>query len=325
MPHASNPKPPVGPEPVRAQGAVSTQVAKQPQMIAIGGGKGGIGKSLISSNLALHMAGMGRRVMLLDADLGGANLHTCLGMPMPKTTLSDFIGNKVERLEEIVTPTGYDNLSLISGALDALGAANPKYNDKMRLMSQLVALDTDCIIIDLGAGTGFHTLDFFLLAEHGVLVTLPEPTSVENVYRFIKAICHRRLQALQIELKLGHVVQDALRESQERGLRAPASILAQIARQSPQVAAQLQTELNQLQLGLVINQARTQEEFLLGRSISTACHKYLGVQAKFLGAIPYDDAVWQSVRKRRPVVVDAPTSAAAQHIGQIIDALGAKE
>lgn len=298
---------------------------RQPHMIAVGGGKGGIGKSLISSNLALHLAKLGKRVVLLDADLGGANLHTCLGMSMPKTTLSDFISRRTEALESIITPTGFDNLSLISGALDVLNAANPKYNEKMRLMSHLANLDTDCIVIDLGAGTGFHTLDFFLLANHGILATLPEPTSIENVYRFIKAVCYRRLQALQIELGLTGPIADALRERQERGLRAPAAILAQVARHSPDIAQSLREELDNLDLGLVINQARTPEEHLLGRSISEACRKYLGVKMRYLGAIPYDDAVWQAVRRRRPIMADAPTSHAAQHIRDIVQNLGLKE
>jgi flagellar biosynthesis protein FlhG len=291
-------------------------------MIAVGGGKGGVGKSLLSSNLALHLAGIGQRVVLLDADLGGANLHTCLGMRMPKATLSDFVGRRVDSLEDIMTPTGFDNLSLISGALDLLNAANPKYSEKMRLMSSLAALDTDCIIIDLGAGTSFHTLDFFLLANHGILATLPEPTSIENVYRFIKAVCYRRLQALQIEWKLGTAVQEALRERQERGLRSPATILAQVARFDPSLARRLGEALDALNLGLVINQARTPEEHLLGRSIGEACRKYLGVKLQYLGAIPYDEAVWQSVRKRRPIMTDAPSSAAAARIRDIVHNIG---
>jgi flagellar biosynthesis protein FlhG len=321
--HVAGITPPPGE--VLARSAAAEAPVHQPYMIAVGGGKGGIGKSLISSNLALHLANSGQRVVLLDADLGGANLHTCLGMRMPTTTLSDFVSRRVDALEAIITPTGFANLSLISGALDVLNAANPKYSEKMRLMSHLACLDTDCIIVDLGAGTGFHTLDFFLLAHHGILATLPEPTSIENVYRFIKAVCYRRLQALQIEFNLTGPVQEALRERQERGLRAPAAILAQVAQINAPVAQRLQSELDRLDLGLVINQARTPEEHLLGRSIGEACRKYLGIKVRYLGAIPYDDAVWQAVRKRRPIMADAPASAAAQHIRHIVQNLGLKD
>src|SRR5512140_2862554 len=76
----------------------------------------------------------GKRVVLVDADLGGANLHTTLGIDLPRRTLSDFIERKVQRIEDVVTPTGIPNLGLVSGALDHLDAANPKYAQKMRFL-----------------------------------------------------------------------------------------------------------------------------------------------------------------------------------------------
>mgnify|MGYP001549711292 CR=1 FL=1 len=77
---------------------------RKPRIWAIGGGKGGIGKSVIATNLAVSMAGPGRRVALVDADLGGANLHTLLGVPSPKVNLSDFISKRVTSLGEVMTP-----------------------------------------------------------------------------------------------------------------------------------------------------------------------------------------------------------------------------
>lgn len=305
--------------------AREVQVAQhaQPTIIATGGGKGGIGKSLISSNVAVQLGALGKRVILLDADLGGANLHTVLGLSLPRTTLSDFIGERVETLGELVVDTGYQNVGLISGALDVLSAANPKYSEKMRLMTGLTKLDADVVIIDLGAGTGFHILDFFLMADHGILATLPEPTSIENVYRFIKAACYRRLQALEIEFNLGSLVKEALSARHERGLRSPADLLRQVHSQDPSVAAKLRYELDQLDLGLVVNQARTPDELKLGNAICEATRKYLGVKLRFLGAVPYDDAVWKAVRHRRPVTAEAPESQAAAHLRKIVMALEA--
>ena len=106
-------------------------------VIAIGGGKGGIGKSLIAANMGVHLVGTGKRVVLVDADLGGANLHTCLGIRPPEITLSDFVNRKVDSLEDVVSETGIPGLGLISGALDLLGAANPKYTQKLRLLREI--------------------------------------------------------------------------------------------------------------------------------------------------------------------------------------------
>ena len=168
--------------------------ARARRIISVGGGKGGIGKSLISANLGIELARRGKRVVLVDADLGGANLHTTLGLDVPQRTLSDFIERKVERIEDVITPTGIENLGLVSGALDDLDAANPRHAQKMRLLRHVQPLDVDYAILDLGAGTHSNVLDFFLVSDHGVLVLVPEPTAVENAYRFVKAAFWRRMR-----------------------------------------------------------------------------------------------------------------------------------
>ena len=311
---------PPRPLPVREGPAASGEPRRE--IVAIGGGKGGIGKSLISSNLGVHLAQRGKKVILLDADLGGANLHTCLGMPPPKRTLSEFVNHKVEDLRDVVTPTSYPNLGLISGALDVLTAANPKYTEKLRLLREIARLDVDCVIIDLGGGTGFNILDFFLIADHGVLAVVPEPTSIENAYRFIKAACYRRLKTLEMSWNLKPVVEEAMSDKEGKGLKSPADLLAYIDKKDPEAGARLRAEMERFPLSLVVNQVRTQEEYQLGRSISEACRKYFGIKMQYLGAIPYDDAVWQAVRRRRPVVVDSPQSRASEQLRQIAAALG---
>jgi flagellar biosynthesis protein FlhG len=182
---------PVPGAPVRRPRAARAS-ARARRVIAIGGGKGGIGKSLVAVNLAIELARREERVVLVDADLGGANLHTCLGIDLPRRTLSDFIERRAQRIEDVVTPTGIPGLGLISGAMDHLDAANPKYAQKMRLMRSIQSLDVDHVILDLGAGTHLNVLDLFLVSDHGILVLVPEPTAVENVYRFVKAAFWRR-------------------------------------------------------------------------------------------------------------------------------------
>ena len=119
------------------------------RIVSIGGGKGGIGKSLISANLGIELARRGKRVVLVDADLGGANLHTTLGIDLPRRTLSDFIERKVPRIEDVVSATGIPNLGLVSGALDHLDAANPKHAQKMRFLRHVQQMDVDYVVLDL--------------------------------------------------------------------------------------------------------------------------------------------------------------------------------
>src|SRR4051812_19367422 len=115
-------------EGVDASGAplLSTPPAGQPykQIWAIGGGKGGVGKTLITANFAITLAKAGASVTLVDLDLGGANLHTCLGVEQTTHTLSDLFSPDVKNLNELATPTQIPNLSLISGAQDSLNVAN---------------------------------------------------------------------------------------------------------------------------------------------------------------------------------------------------------
>lgn len=290
-------------------------------IVAVGGGKGGIGKSLISSNLGVHLAGQGQQVVLVDADLGGANLHTCLGMPPPRRTLSDFVNRKVGELAAVICDTPVTRLGLISGALDYLGAANPKYTQKLRLLRQISRLDVDCVIIDLGGGTGFNILDFFLIADHGILAVVPEPTSIENAYRFIKAAYYRRLKTIEMSWNLRPLVEEAMAERGKPGLKTPADLIAYVERRDPDGGHRLRQELEQFPLKLVVNQTRSTEEEKLGLAICDACRKYFGIPMQFLGAIPFDDAVWQSVRRRRPLVTLSPQSAASHAIRALAHAL----
>ena len=293
-----------------------------PTVIAVGGGKGGIGKSVIAANMGVHLAASGKRAVLVDADLGGANLHTCLGMKPPQVTLSDFVNRKVESLEDVVAGTGTEGLGLISGALDFLGAANPKYTQKLRLLREIGRLEVDYVIVDLGGGTGFNILDFFLIADHGILTVVPEPTSIENAYRFIKAAYYRRLKTLELAWNIKPLVDAAIRDQGGKGLKTPADLITCVERSNAEAGKTLRNELEALPLKLVVNQVRSPEEHRLGGAIRDACNQYFGVKMEVLGTIPYDDAVWQSVRKRRPVVVSHPESAASKSLNTIIQAVG---
>src|SRR5512142_1023447 len=227
------------------------------RVISIGGGKGGIGTSLIAANLGIELARRGKRVVLVDADLGGANLHTTLGVDVPRRTLTDFIDRKVSRIEEVVTPTGIQNLGLVSGALDHLDAANPRHAQKMRFLRHVQQLDADFAILDLGAGTHTNVLDFFLVSDHGVLVLVPEPTAVENAYRFVKAAFWRRMR--NVASVYGY---DPLLKAVMDGgtFRSPVELVASVSERDADAGRNLARHLEQFRPRLVVNQARTGQD-----------------------------------------------------------------
>jgi flagellar biosynthesis protein FlhG len=290
------------------------------RIIAVGGGKGGIGKSLVSANLGVSLAQRGQRVLLVDADLGGANLHTCLGVNQPKATLSDFMLRQKAKLEDVIVQTGVSNLSLIAGAQDVLDAANLKYAQKQRLLRGLQTQPVDYLIIDLGAGSSFNTLDFFIIADHCLLVLLPEPTSVENAYRFVKAAFFRRLQQVEAQYGIEELVESAL-STREGAARTPFDIIAHVRKQNPALADKLEQELLAFKVRLVVNQARSDADLGVGAAVVAAWKKFFGLEMDDLGSIRYDDEAWRAVRRRRPIVLERPESQAAQCIQRIADRL----
>jgi flagellar biosynthesis protein FlhG len=306
-------------EPARPRvGALPRTFGRGRRVVSVGGGKGGIGKSLISANLGIELARRGRRVVLIDADLGGANLHTTLGVQIPRRTLSDFIERKVERIEDVVTATGVENLGLVSGAMDDLDAANPRYAQKMRLLRHIQSMDVDYAILDLGAGTHSNVLDFFLVSDHGVLVLVPEPTAVENAYRFVKAAFWRRMR--NVAQVFGY--DPLLRSLMGTGtFRSPVELIAKVSERDPEAGANLARQLATFRPRLVVNQVRTPQDVEIGHAVVAAWRKYFGLEMDYLGYIDYDDDMWRAVRARRPLLVDRPDVSSAKAFARIADAL----
>jgi flagellar biosynthesis protein FlhG len=303
-------------EPVRRP--ASSGPRRYRRVVSVGGGKGGIGKSLISANLGIELARRGKRVVLVDADLGGANLHTTLGIDLPRRTLSDFIERKVARIEDVVTPTGIPNLGLVSGALDHLDAANPRYAQKMRFLRHVQQMDVDYAILDLGAGTHANVLDFFLVSDHGVLVLVPEPTAVENAYRFVKAAFWRRMR--NVAQVYGY--DSLLRAVMEAGsFRSPVELIATFSERDPEAGANLARHLESFRPRLVVNQARTEQDADIGLAVVAAWRKYFGLEMDYLGCIGYDDEMWRAVRARRPLIVERPDVGASKAFARIADSL----
>lgn len=312
------------------QSALSTQDESNPfdmisvpiatrvkQVWAIGGGKGGVGKSLIASSLAISLARQGNKVVAVDLDLGGANLHTTLGVDLPKQTLSDFFAKRVPEISSCLTPTSVPNLEIISGANDSVAVANLPHAQKAKLLQKLRELDADYLIFDLGAGTGFHTLDFFLYADINLLTLLPEPTSIENGYRFIKSAYFRRLKHARKLAPIKGLIETAMDSKNPLGIRSPSDLFKEVSRTNPEAAMALKEEIQKFRPKLILNQARTQTDIDIGFSVKTVCKKYFGVDMDYVGYLDYDSAVWQSVRRKRPLMLEFPNSKLVSNIERI--------
>jgi len=181
------------------------------RIIAVGGAKGGIGKSLFAANLSIILANRGYKVVVADLDLGGANMGIYLGEGyLASRTLNQFLAGVYRTLDEIMVPTRYGPV-LISGDSSQLGSPNISHAQKLKLLKALRGVEADFLILDLGGDTSFNVLDFYLAADLGIVLTTPESTACIGAYQFIKTALHRRLsRLLKPKSKQEHLENEAI-------------------------------------------------------------------------------------------------------------------
>ena len=264
---------------------------RTPCVWAVGGGKGGVGKSVVAANLAIAFAQRGERVALVDADFGGANLHTVLGMRAPERSLAHFLSCDVRQLADVLTPTPVPRLSLISGARCSLEAANLPHGQKLRLVRQLRSLPVDHVFVDLSAGSTYNALDLFLEADRALLVVVPEPTSIENAYHFLKAAFFRSLRRAVRRSRCPGAIQAALEAKSRQRIRSARELVAHLAELDPEVGDALDESLAAFRPQVLVNQARRPEHRALASRIADTTQGYLGSQVTALGTLPRDESV----------------------------------
>jgi len=286
---------------------ISVRQDSQRTIWAVGGGKGGTGKSFVSANLAVYLSKKNKDVTLIDADLGGANLHTFLGLKKRDLDIGDFFTKKVPSLKDVAVPTPFNKLSLVKGSDNLLFTANLNYFKKLKLIRHIKTFDSDVIIVDIGTGSNYNSIDFFLLSSPGILVINPEPTSIENAYYFLKS-CIIRLLKLYID---HYQIQDLIKKVTEQikdNSRSVYSFLSEVISQDKYYADLLYRALKKFQPSLIINKARHEKDFMLGESISNVVQKILVIKLDYLGAIPFNEIVHESVKNLTPFINEYPDS-----------------
>ena len=284
-------------------------------IISIASGKGGVGKSVIAANLALLLARKGKRVTLADLDIGGADIHILFGLMNPPLALTDFLNRRVERLGDIAQALPvHSNLTLIPGTGDTLATANMPYAKKKRLIRHLKNLQSDVIIVDIGAGTSYHALDFFLMADHHVTVATPDPTSVLDLYRFIKLAAIRRVLA---SFLARGAMADALSDRDFCSVEEVLAVAGQTDEPSRVVA---ETALRTFHPMLILNRLSGRAHVNVA-ALKKILTEYIGGDLTLLGEVPDDPAMERAVRGYLPVVDREPTAPAAVALAAIADTL----
>ncbi|MEE2755960.1 MAG: P-loop NTPase, partial [Myxococcota bacterium] len=296
--------------------------SRLPQIWAFAGGKGGVGKSLVCASAAVSLAQQGLRVIALDADLGAANLHTLLGLLHPARTVAEYFESDSLSLADVCLPTRIQNLTLISGASSILESVNHDFEMRRTFLKDLVELDADAILIDLGAGAHYPTLDFFAIAGHRIVVTSPEPTSIQNTYSFLKAATYRRLElAHGSNPEFRTLLRRAVKSGGDNRIESINELLDHASQLSSSLRASLKSRLDSGVPKLIINQSGFEDEKRVYSALAIVCTKYLGFKPSHVGTLPDDPSVRVAVRRMRPVLVDAPDSPFGECLARLVTSI----
>ncbi len=260
----------------------------------------------MSLNVAYALAQLGTRVVLVDADLGAANLHSMCGIDHPGPTLQAFIDKRVESLEEVIVQTRYRGLSLLPGSGAVLGAANLAHAQKTKVLRHIRKLDTEVVLIDVGAGVSFNVVDFYSLADLQLTVATPQLTSLQNSYSFVKATVFRRLAELAREAGQ----EDLFTRSTTRGeTERVGDLLGRIAAENPDLAKTMRASLRLRRGGIIGNQMESRSQTNVLHALSRMLRDFLGVDAPVLTALCQNPRINRSVTKRVPFLSEPVTDA----------------
>ena len=286
------------------------------KIIAIGGAKGGIGKSVFVANLGTLLASNGKRAVLVDLDLGGANLHLYLGVTALKNNINDFLNKRVPTLEDIMVSTKYGPY-LIGGDSSQLGAANIDFLRKLKLLRAIKKIDADYILIDLGGETSYNVIDFFLFADRGIVLTTCEPASYLEAYSFIKVALYRKLDRIfgpesefrtQKDSELEQVIKETKRSLNGTRAKLVEELIQRVSVEQPRNLTLIRKVLDTFHPYIIGNmiEAGSGIEDVVHR-IQDVSQKMLSIQVGYLVGIPYQPEIKSSVHELVPVVAKRAT------------------
>ena len=312
-----------------------------PTTIAILGAKGGVGTSLFAANLAIYLATIGKRVIAVDADPSGADLHAMLGIgprvapyvaPTPAfgaegtltglaSTLDHDAINTLPLREPIDGPI--PSLQLMDGGLSEPHRGSARRSSLRELERRLAKQDADFAVVDLGSAATDAAIRFWCNSPPRLALTIPEPNAVSGLYRLVrKAFAATAIEQLHDERQ-----QSALHAAFAKAGQSPApsDIASLVQLEWPEVGQALQAHMHALRFPFIVNQARLRADLELGDQATVAVRRRYGVHLKYLGYVEHDDAVRACSRKRRPLLLESPGCRASRNIEKIARRLFASQ
>jgi len=288
------------------------------KIIPVASGKGGVGKTVLAANLAVALAEGGNKTVLVDLDLGGSNLHTCLGIKNINPGVGNLLSDSELDFKQIVTETPYRGLRFVPGDVLITGLAAITHSQRKRIAGQILKIDADYVIIDLGSGTSTAVLDFFLVSNSGIIMTTPQPTAVTNAFSFLKNLVFRFMQrALSSSAEVSRYIKSVNKERLPLSTPTVSQVLSKIREIDPGAAGKAALYISMMHPKLVVNLARTPNDLLAGSKMRDLTKRNLDVDLECLGLIYTDKAVDSSVAERVPLLRFDPDAVASSQIRRI--------
>jgi flagellar biosynthesis protein FlhG len=283
-----------------------------PRLFVVGGGSGGVGKSLIAANLAVYFAQLGRSVVLVDADARGRGLHTSFGVVA--ATAGYALSSPVA---DALIDTAVQGLRLLRfpHEVSAFGLAF-RGTRAERFLARLRELPAELVVVDVGAGASPFALQLLAAADLPLLVTAPEPGSVEGLYRFLRTAYRYRLKRVLAKTdnrrRYGLGV---LAEAPEYG--GPFDLIGSLGRRDRTLQQLAEDELRRMRFGHVVSGTRHRADAELSSWMSSIVFAHYGMSLEDFGTLEYDDTVWIAARKQMPLLVDNPAGKASRQIERL--------
>lgn len=267
--------------------------------------------------MAFAMAG--RKTVVVDADFGGANLHQVLGILNPPRTIRDFFDKKEHDLNALLLTTFVPNLYLLSGTTSSFGMADIKYGLKYQLIRHFRSLQADFVLLDIGAGTAFNELDYYLQADFGVVVITPEPLAVQNGYHFIKLALLRRLMRL---FRHQPVIAQLLQRNIDPYHIGRTPTITALSEQVRSLAngyyKQWQETINAFRPRLILNMQETEGDEDQATALQVASRDMLEVAIHDVELVRYDDRLRKAVMRLQPNLIMSESCLAGLDVRRIV-------
>lgn len=289
------------------------------QILPIASGKGGVGKSLLSANLAIALGQAGKKVVLCDLDLGASNLHLAIGQNVKTRSIGTYLTDKTE-FKDIIEPTEYDNVSFIAGDSQIPGLTSLKAAQKAKLLRNFRSIDADFLILDLGAGTHQIILDMFLQSPQGILITAPTVTATLDGYLFLKNCVFRLMYTTYKKGTAGHELLEQVRKNsqQMKSLYIP-QITQALEKIDPENTRLFKARMKQFCPRLALNMIEDPKDAASASRIRNSCKQYLGLEIEYLGLMFRDQLQEKALSSRLPVIIYKPKSVLSQAIYRIAE------